>query len=81
MRKMCKQIFKGDATHMSNLMSFFLVFLKTTVYVCFSYFSRFQILILLSIFTFLYSTQYLGNINWEVLLLIKLGKLHLPRNI
>ena len=39
-------------------------------------------MILLSIFTFWYFVQYLGNINWEVVLLLtKLGKLHLLQNL
>ena len=46
------------------------------------YFQLFSLLELssLSIFTFLYAINYLGNINWEVLLVAKLGKMCLPQN-
>ena len=33
-----------------------------------------------TVFTYWYSIKYLGNINWEVLLLAKLRKPHLPHN-
>ena len=73
MHKISKQIFKGHIT-IIILTSYFSLFFwfsfRTTVFM----------LILLSIFTFWYSIQYLGNINWEVLLLTKLGKLRLPQN-
>ena len=59
MHNISKQIFKICLTHiMSILMSFFSFTFKTVV----------SMLISLSIFSFWYSIQYLGNINLEVLL-------------
>ena len=63
-----------------SLSLFFFFYFDYSFYVCFSFFFHGYLLISLSIFTFWYSIQYLANINWEVLLLTKLGKLCLPRN-
>ena len=63
---------------MSILMSFLLVSFKTTLILCL-FLLLFSLLIFdFAIFSFWYSIKYLGNINWEVLLLDKLEKQHLP---
>ena len=61
-------------------MSFFLFSFNTILCLC-----LFLLLFLLlnsgfTIFTFWYSIKYFGNMNWEVLLLLKLGKQSLPWN-
>ena len=79
---MCEISKQVQVTHIiSILMSFLPVFfLKTTLFLCLFFFPHFQVLVLLSIFTFWYYIKYLRNMNWEALLLAKLGKLHLPQN-
>ena len=81
MHKITKQIFKGYLHNTYVYFNvFFLVFFKTTVLTL-----LFWLFSLLNFdfniyFTFLYSLQYLWNINIEVLSLTKLGKLHLQWN-
>ena len=56
MHKIGKQIFKGHVAHIISVLMSLMFSFKATVFTFIS----------LSIFTFWYSIQYLGNINWEV---------------
>ena len=71
-----KQIFKGHVTYMPILITFFSFCFKTTLFCCllfiFFLFLHFDFSIY---FYILVLSKYLGNINWEVLLLAKFGKL------
>ena len=63
---------------MSILMPFLLVSFKTTLILCLFLLLFSFLIFYFAIFSFWYSIKYLGNINWEVLLLDKLEKQHLP---
>ena len=77
MRKIRKQIFKGQGTQIMPLLMTFLSFSFEMLFYCFL-FLLFSILRFDS--TILVLCKYLGNIYWENLQLEKLGKAHLPRN-
>ena len=79
MRKINKQVSKGQITHITSIMSFLRFSFKTKLFLFF-----FFLKILMSLYLHfgkLLIIECLGNINCEVLLLNKLGKLHLPQKL
>ena len=74
-------MYEPHNTHLAYLNDFFLVFFRNYIVLLFAFLT-----FLTSTFQFLYFyilvlSKYLGNINWEVLQLAKLGKPRLPRNL
>ena len=83
MHKTHKQIFKSHITHTMPILTSLFTFSCGTVLCCcllflcvsllhFDFTVYFYILIL---------AKYLGNVKWEVLQLVKFGKLHLLQNV
>ena len=82
MLETCKLTFKSQVRHtMPTLMTFFLFSFETTLFCCL-FFLLFSILHFdfTVCFYILVLSKYLGNTNWEILHLVKLGKPHLPLN-
>ena len=79
----CKLIFKSHLTHtIPILMTFFSFSFETTLFCCFLILLVFSFLHLDATICFyiLVFSKYLGNINWEILPLVILGKPRLPQN-